>query len=236
MNSDKIRILCIIPARSGSKGVPGKNIASVASKPLIEWSIMAAKNSKTIDKIIISTDSEKYKRLCRKYDVEVPFIRPKKFASDTSTSEEVVLHAVKWFKEKNSYIPEYILYLQPTSPLRSNLDIDNSIEIATKNNADSVLSVTIVDQHPYYMKRINSRGQIAHYQDLKIPTPRRQELEKLYILNGAIFLVKTKIILNGSWYGEKSYPYVMPSSRSVEIDSLHQLKLADILLSNKIEY
>ena len=207
-------------------------MALVASKPLIEWSINAVQRSKLVDRIIISTDSKEYKSLCSKYNVEIPFIRPKEFARDESTSEDVVIHALDWLRENNNYIPDYILYLQPTSPLRVNNDIDNSIQIAIENDADSVISVGLVNQHPYYMKTINKSGQINHYLDLKYPTPRRQDLKKLYVLNGAIFLVKTQIISRGSWYGERNYPYIMPPERSLEIDTPFEMLVADLLLRN----
>ena len=147
----KKKILCIIPARSGSKGVPGKNIALVGGKPLIVWTIRAVKKSKMVDQIILSTDSEKYRLICQEYGIDSPFLRPKELASDESTSEDVVIHALDWLRENNNYIPDYILYLQPTSPLRVNNDIDNSIQIAMENDADSVVSVGLVNQHPYYM-------------------------------------------------------------------------------------
>ena len=226
------KILCIIPARSGSKGVPGKNVALVGGKPLIIWTIRAVKKSNMVDQIILSTDSEKYRLICQDYGIDSPFLRPIKFSDDQANSADVVKHALIWLKENKGYQPDYILYLQPTSPLRSTQDINESIKIALENNADSVVSVELANKHPYFMKRINQSGQINHYLDLKSPTPRRQDLEKLYVLNGAIFLVKTELILRGSWYGERSYSYIMPPERSLEIDTPFEMLVADLLLRN----
>jgi CMP-N,N'-diacetyllegionaminic acid synthase len=227
-----LEILAIIPARAGSKGIPGKNIALVGSKPLILWTIKAAKKSKLINKIILSTNSKIYASLCKGYDVRVPFIRPFKYSRDESTSEDVAIHAIEWLKKNEHYNPDYILYLQPTSPLRTAEDIDQSIIIAKENNADSVVSVELTNRHPYFMKKIDSDGLISHYKKQVFPTPRRQDLDPVYVLNGAIFLVKTNIILERKWFGEKNYSYIMPPERSLEIDTPFEMLLADLLLRN----
>jgi len=227
----KPKVLGIIPARSGSKGIPGKNIAVIGSKPLIAWTIEIAKQAKNLDKIIVSTDSEKYASICKNYNVEVPFLRPPELSSDEATSEDVVIHTLKWMKKNEHYQPDYILYLQPTSPLRTADDIDQSINIAKEKNAYSVVSVELTNRHPYFMKKIDSDGLISHYEKQVFPTPRRQELEPIYVLNGAIFLISTKIILdNKSWYGEKCYSYIMPPERSLEIDTPWDLHIANLLL------
>ena len=227
------KVLGIIPARSGSKEIPGKNITIVGSKHLIAWTIEIAKRAKKLDKIIVSTDSEKYASICKNYNVEVPFLRPPELSSDEATSEDVVIHALKWMKKNEQYHPDYILYLQPTSPLRTADDIDQSINIAKEKNADLVVSVELTNRHPYFMKKIDSDGLLSHYEKQVFPTPRRQELEPIYVLNGAIFLISTKIILeNKSWYKNKCYSYIMPSERSIEIDNPHDLHVADLLLKD----
>ena len=163
--------------------------------------------------------------------VEVPFLRPPELSSDEATSEDVVIHTLKWMKKNEHYQPDYILYLQPTSPLRTADDIDQSINIAKEKNAYSVVSVELTNRHPYFMKKIDSDGLISHYEKQVFPTPRRQELEPIYVLNGAIFLISTKIILdNKSWYGEKCYSYIMPPERSLEIDTPWDLHIANLLL------
>ena len=235
MNSNEKhpQVLGIIPARSGSKGVPDKNISMVRSKPLIFWTIDAAKKAKNLDKIIVSTDSEKYASICENYNIQVPFLRPAELSSDEATSEDVIIHAVKWMKKNKQYNPEYILYLQPTSPLRTASDIDKAINIAEEKQAHSVVSVELANRHPYFMKKIDHTGLISHYKRQKVPTPRRQDLEPIYVLNGAIFLIRTEIILNNkSWYEDKCYSYIMPSKKSIDIDSPNDLHIADFLLKD----
>ena len=159
--SKKPKVLGIVPARSGSKEIPGKNITIVGTKPLIAWTLEIAKRAKSLDKIIVSTDSEKYASICKNYNVEVPFLRPPELSSDKATSEDVVIHALKWMKKNEKYHPDYILYLQPTSPLRTADDIDQSINIAKEKSADSVVSVELTNRHPYFMKKIDSNGLIS---------------------------------------------------------------------------
>ena len=229
------KVLGIIPARSGSKEIPGKNILEIGSKPLIAWTIEIAKRAKKLDKIIVSTDSERYASICGKYNIQVPFLRPSELSSDEATSEDVVSHALKWMEKNEQYQPDYILYLQPTSPLRTADDIDQSIAIAKDKHADSVVSVELTNHHPYFMKKIDSNGLISHYEKQIFPTPRRQELEPIYVFNGAIFLISTKIILeNKSWYENKCYSYIMPPERSLEIDNPHDLHVADLLLKDHL--
>ena len=199
------KVLGLIPARAGSKGIPRKNIAPVASHPLIAWSIMAAKQSKKLDRVIVSTDSKEIADVARKYDAEVPFLRPKEFARDESSSEEAAIHALGWLDENEEYIPDYLLYLQPTSPLRTAEDIDNSIQLAKDKNADAVLSVMPVNRHPYFMKTVDFEGRLRHFTKQQKPVPRRQELPPLYTLNGAIFLVRREILLKRQdWYGDSN--------------------------------
>ena len=196
------------------------------------WTFNAAKQSKLLDKVIFSSNSKKYISIAKENGIDAPFLRPNNISSDITSSAEVVIHALDWVEKKLRLIPKYILYLQPTSPLRTFNDIDNSILIAKKNNADSVISVNKTDKHPYFLKELNSQGKISHYMPMKNPTPRRQELEQYYVLNGAIFLVKTKLIKQGDWYGKNSFAYVMPKNRSIDIDSLDDIKLANFYINN----
>jgi len=229
---NQINILAIIPARKGSKGIKDKNIYMFNSKPLMFWTFQAAQKSKFLDKVIFSSDSEKYISIAKKNGIDAPFLRPDSISADMTSSAEVVIHAIDWVEKNLKLIPTYILYLQPTSPLRTSKDIDNSIILAKKNNADSVISVNQTDKHPYFFKELNSKGKISHYMPMRNPTPRRQELDKYYVLNGAIFLVKTKLIRQGDWYGKNSFAYVMPKNRSIDIDSIDDIKLANYYINS----
>jgi CMP-N,N'-diacetyllegionaminic acid synthase len=230
------KVLAIIPARAGSKGVPDKNIKDINEKPLIAWTLIEAQKSKIIDKIIVSTDSSHYASLCKNFGVDVPFIRPSNISNDKTSSEEVVIHAIKWLETKNNYTSDYILLLQPTSPLRTLSDIDLAINIAYEKNADSVVSVEKVIKHPHYMRRINKDGLLENYTNRRLTNIRRQDLDEVFVLNGAIFLVKTEVILNGSWYGNECYPIIMPQERSIEIDSQFDFYLSDLIMKDKNEY
>ena len=228
----EISILGIIPARSGSKGIQNKNIYEFNSNPLMFWTFQAANQSKLLDMVIFSSDSKEYISIAKKNGIDAPFLRPDGISTDSTSSAEVVIHAIDWVEKNLNIVPTYILYLQPTSPLRTYKDIDNSILLAKKNNAHSVISVNRADKHPYFYKELNSEGKISHFAPLKNPTPRRQELEEYYVLNGAIFLVKTKFIKQGDWYGKNSFAYIMSKERSIDIDSLDDIKLANYYINN----
>lgn len=227
-----IEFLAIIPARSGSKEVINKNVKKIRGKPLIYWTINEAKKSKKINKIIVSTDSKKYAKICEDFGIEVPFIRPKYLAKDETPSYKVAVHSLEWFFKQYGYFPKYILLLQPTSPFRNHNDIDKSIDIALENNADSVVSVEETKTHPYYLRSLDKIGRLKNYIKHKKENLRRQDLESVFSLNGAIFLVKTKYILKGNWFGENCYPLIMPQSRSLEIDTKFDFQLAELIKTN----
>lgn len=181
-----MQILAIIPSRGGSKGVEMKNIRKLAGKPLIEYSIIVAKKSKFIDRIIVSTDDQEIVKISESLGAEVPFIRPKQFASDSSSNTEVVKHTLNFFKKKESYIPDIILLLQPTSPFRTTKMIDDSIKLLKKSNATSVLSVKEIKTHPYASFKYNGkflRPFKSNFQRYR----KRQERPPLYYPTGSIY-------------------------------------------------
>ena len=189
-------ITAIIPARGGSKGIPDKNIKIIGGKPLIAWTIETARRSKYIDRVITTTDSDKIAGICKEYNCEVPFMRPKHLANDSAKGTDVILHTLDWLKlKKIDY--DYFILLQPTSPLRTTKHIDEAIEILiSSENANSLVSVKKVNQHPYWMKRINNDGYVEEYQkDNEINYHNRQELPDLYVNNGAIYISKCDYFL-----------------------------------------
>ena len=228
--------LAIIPARGGSKSIPDKNIAPVGGKPLIEWTILAARESKNINQIIVSTDSNEIAELSRSLGVDVPFLRPEQLAKDDTPGILPVLHALNWFINNEDYHPEFVICLQPTSPLRTFEDIDASIELAMTKNADAVISVSSVTEHPYWMKSLDEDGRISEFINEKAIINRRQDLPTIYSLNGAIYLARSEFLLEqGTWYSENTFGYVMPIERSLDIDSLFDLYLADLMLKGDFE-
>jgi CMP-N-acetylneuraminic acid synthetase len=225
-----MNILGIIPARGGSKGVPGKNIKHLAGKPLIAYTIEAAKNA-NLSKVIVSTDDEQILVVARGLGADVPFLRPDFLASDTSKSLDVSIHALLTMEEKESIQYDAIMLLQPTTPFRTTEDINNAIELLIANpDADSVISVVDVQgHHPARMKYLESGKLIDPPFCEAYENQNRQELPPMYIRNGAIYLTKRGTLLNNSYKGNNCLGIVMSSARSCNIDTLFDFKLAEWL-------
>lgn len=217
MYKDK-SIIGIIPARWGSKGVPYKNIRLLNGKPLVAWTIETALASKYLDKVIVSTDNGLIAETSVKYGAEVPFRRPKKYATDKSRSIDVILHAIKWLEGHNEFY-DYFMMLQPTSPLRISEDIDKAIELLFTKNAMAIVSVCETDHHPYWSNMLSSDGGMKDFLERDVMNKTRQELPVYYRLNGAIYLAnKDYLKTQCGFIGEKTYAYIMPRERSIDID------------------
>lgn len=228
-----MKVSCaIIPARGGSKGVPRKNLRLVAGKPLIAWTIEVARASAALNRIIVTTEDPEIAEVARHHGAEVPFMRPPELARDDTPGIEPVLHALRWLDDHEAYRPEMAMLLQPTSPLCAVEDIEAAINIAITARADAVVSVSPVHQHPYWMKRVTEDGRLTDFllSDHQIPS-RRQELPPLYAVNGAIYLADTRMLLERqTFYTDRTYAYVMPSERSLDIDTAWDLYLGDLVL------
>ena len=226
-----MNILGLIPARGGSKGIPGKNIKYLAGKPLIAWTIESALKSKTCSRLIVTTDDEKIARVAREWGADVPFIRPKILATDTSTSISVVEHALIWLEENEQNFPEYIMLLQPTSPLRTRADICNCVDIARTKKAIAVVSVCEANPHPYIVKKISETGTLENFIPMEKVYDRRQDMPLAYALNGAIYLNRCDSLLSThSFTPEGTLAYIMPKERSIDIDSPVDFQIAEFLL------
>ena len=226
-------VLGLITARGGSKGIPQKNIRKVAGKPLIAWTIEAAINSK-LDRVVVSTDDQEIAEVSRSWGAEVPFMRPKELAQDDSPHMDVIYHAIQWLSEHEDYHPEYILLVQPTTPLRITKDIDGAINMVIEKVADSVVSVSKSPIHPYLTKRINVDGRLEDFVSKPKGYLRRQDLPPAYALNGAIYLAHREVLLQKeTWYTDCTYAYIMPPERSLDIDTPWDLQLADLILRDK---
>ena len=221
-----MNILGLIPARAGSKSIPGKNLVELGGRPLIAWTIEAAINS-SLSKVVVSTDSNEIAAECKSLGAEVPFMRPEKISQDDSLSIDVVVHALDALEEDF----DSVMLLQPTSPFRSVSDINNAIQLLAE--ADSVISVESVDgMHPARMKFINSDGDLVDPLFAEeVENMPRQQLVPLYIRNGAIYLTKLASIRKRTFKGTKSKALIMPSSRSINIDSEFDLQIARALLA-----
>jgi len=208
-------ILAIIPARGGSKGIPRKNIKLLAGKPLIAWTIEEAKKSKYIDRLILSSEDDEIIAVAKKWGCEVPFKRPMELAQDDTPGMEPVIHAVSTLNEKY----DYVCLLQPTSPLRKVEDIDGCIEKCILMNALSCVSVTDVDKHPYWMYKIDDEQKLKPLFFDKNVT-RRQDLPKLYVLNGSIYVSSSvEILRSRRFINNETVGYEMEKINSMDIDN-----------------
>lgn len=223
--------LAIIPARGGSKGLPGKNIRLLLDKPLIQYSIEAAQNSGCVDEVVVTTDSEHISSVSSQAGAAVPFIRPANLATDEAKSIDVLKHAVEFYEQTLDQFFDVIMLLQPTSPLRNAMDIKEAYKIFLRNQADSLQSVTLSGAHPYLLREIDN-GQLTPYLKSEKEHMRRQDLSELYVLNGAIYIVKRDLLMNKSTLiGRNNCGYIMPKERSIDIDDEFDLKMADFFLS-----
>ncbi len=225
-------ILGLIPARGGSKGLPRKNIRPLLGKPLITWTIEQALASKYLDRVVVTTDDKEIAEVSKKYGAEVPFMRPKELAEDNTKGIDVVLHALNWLKENDKQKQyDLIMLLQPTSPLRKSEDIDKAIELLFLKEEKSIVSVCEVDHHPLWANTLPEDGCMKDFIRQEIMNKNRQELPVFYRLNGAIYLAYCNYIKKQkSFFGEKTFAYIMPKERSVDIDDKIDLKLAEILI------
>lgn len=241
-----MEVLAIIPARSGSKSVKDKNIREVGGKPMLAWSIEHARASRLVNRVILSTDSERYADIGREYGAEVPFLRPSEYATDTALDIDVFRHALIWLKENEGYRPDIVVQLRPTYPKRDPRDIDRMIELlAADPSADSVRSVALAGEVPYKMWRFVEGMNNEASGDCEAPcahvlTPLmtdipecynmpRQELPTVYYQNACIDVARTDTILElGSMTGRRILGYVM--TENLDIDTEAELKQAELEL------
>ncbi len=224
-------VVALIPARGGSKGIPRKNLAPLAGKPLITWTIEAALASKNLTRVIVSTDDTEIAEVARQHGADAPFLRPPELAADDSGALGVALHALDWLAKNAGGEPEYLLLLQPTSPLRMTADIDAAIELARARDADAVLSVCEAVPHPYLARSVHENGAISDF----IPVPEasgpRQGFPPAYFLNGAIYLNRcVSLRATRSFQPSGALALRMPLERSLDIDTPLDLLIADAVL------
>lgn len=229
------KILAIITARGGSKGIPGKNLKILNGKPLIYYTINEAKKSKYLSRICLSTDSDEIISYCNKMGLDEQYKRPANLSLDDTPSLPVVQDYVKWLEKTEGYKPDYILLLQPTSPLRIVNDIDNSIIKIINSNADSLVSV-VEAPHQFIPESIMKiEGDYLDPFIKKDPKTNRQQKPKYYARNGAaIYITTYDCLMNkNSLYGDKILPYIMPKESSVDIDDYFDFELCEYLLKKR---
>ena len=217
---DGLRVLALITARGGSKGLPGKNIRPAGGKPLLAWTVDAAHGSRYCDRVVISTDDEAIAATARAHGCEVPFMRPAALATDSASSMDVVLHALL-------ALPGFdlLVLLQPTSPLRTSADIDDACELLLAQQAPACVSVTPAQESPYWMYSMTPGQALRPIVELPSGVTRRQDLPAAYSLNGAVYVARTAWLQQSrSFVTPQTVALVMPAQRSIDIDTLEDFE------------
>ncbi len=233
--TDENKILAIVPARGGSKRLPQKNILNIAGKPLINWTIEAGLGSTFINRLIVSTDDSNIADIARSSGADVPFIRPDNLSLDSTTSFEVIEHCLSWVKENEGVEYDYIILLQPTSPLRNDKDINNAFNILFDKNAQAVISLCETEHSPLWSNTIDEDSSMKSFLKPDINKTPSQDLPKYYRLNGAIYICQTKALLREKnlYLKDNIYASIMSKKNSIDIDDQIDFDLAELYLNNK---
>lgn len=230
------RIIAIVPARGGSKGLPGKNIKKLCGKPLIAWSIEAGLGSQYIDEVVVTTDSEEIASIARAFGASVPFIRPAELASDTATSFDVIKHAIAFYEYELQKKFDYVVLLEPTSPLREKYDIDMAIEQLLSNpHASAVVGICKTEsQNPAFLVKQSDNNFLVGYENQDMRVLRRQEISNVFFFEGSVYISHTDTLLSKkTFYHERTLGYEVPKWKSLEIDDLDDFVMVEALMKYK---
>jgi CMP-N,N'-diacetyllegionaminic acid synthase len=230
--------LAIIPARGGSKGLPGKNIKELCGKPLIAWSIEAGRKSKYLDEIMVNTDSNEIADVANKYGAKVPFLRPAELATDTATTFDAIKYTIDFYLGKFSQQFNYVVLLEPTSPLREACDIDLAIEQLLASEADSIVGICKTEsQNPAFLVLKRNDDYICGYQNEDMRVLRRQDIENVYFFEGSIYVSKTDVLLDKkTFYHDGTIGYEVPKYKSLEIDDMDDFVMVEAIMKYKGYY
>jgi len=231
------KVLALVPARQGSKGLPLKNIRPLHGKPLLAWPIEAALASRYVDRVVVSTDSPEFAALARVAGADVPFLRPAELATDTAPSIDFILHAIDTLESKGDHY-DYLMLLEPTSPLTDTADIDLALEnlLAQRSNADSIVGVSaLVSTHPAFAVRVAANGLMRPYAVESFgQMPRRQDTEALFSLDGSLYASKVEALRRERGFcHERTLPYITPRHKSFEVDDLVDFICIEAILANR---
>lgn len=226
------RILAIVPARGGSKGIPGKNIKPLAGRPLIAWTLSSAKQSSVIDRLLVSTDSREIASVCETLGTPVPWLRPAELARDESPSIDFVLHALDRLAEEG-YAPDAVLLLQPTSPLRSADSIKKAVELYAREGAQSLVSVSEVGDHPYKSYFIKPDGRLRPVVPDAPRTVRRQDLPPVYATDGSIYITSpARLRASREFVSPDSVAFVSPPEEGLDLDTPQDWAVAEAMAAH----
>ena len=229
-------MLAIIPARGGSKGLPGKNIRLLGGKPLIHWTIEAALKCKSIDRVILSTDSQEIADACSNIGIEIPFMRPANLAEDESSSIDVYNYTINRLIQDNHFSDDKYVVLLPTVPFVTSNDIDNAVTIFEENNADSVISCTRLPFPKEWIFDVDMKTNLIKNSNNDISLLPRQNYKNSFIANGGIYILRHSLIsTQKTYYFQNTMAYEMPEERSIDIDTIHDFKLAEFIYQDSIK-
>ena len=231
------RIIAILPARGGSKRLPGKNIRDLNGKPLIAWTIDAALGSRYIDTVCVSTDDLTIKGIAERYGAEVPFLRPARLASDNASTVDVVEHAIEFYEQVQKEQYDILIVLQPTSPLRTATDIDESIESFLKKKAANVVSVCEVDHSPLWCNSLPDDLSLTGFIKPELRKMRSQDLPTFYRLNGAVYIILLEVFRQKKdlILCQNAYAYIMSKEHSIDIDDINDFIQAETVMKFYID-
>lgn len=232
-----MRVLYVITARGGSKGVPHKNIVDIDGMPLMAYKIIAAQRTNHDKRIIVSTDDYDIANVARKYGAEVPFMRPDYLASDTASSMDVIDHAIRWVEENDTSKYDYVCMLEPSSPFMTYRQMDNAFELMQSTNADTMLGMKEVEVARVFINTLDDNGHLSlHYDSIKnMKSVRRQDQIPEYTMNGCIYAAKWDYFKeNHLFHSVNSIPFIMPAEQSIEIDSILDLEFARYVVEKGI--
>jgi len=224
------KILAVIPARGGSKGIPKKNIIKLGGKPLIAWTIEAAKKSKHVNKIVVTTEDEEIKRAGLKYGAEAPFRRPTELATDKIHAVFPILHTIEWLAENEKYHPDIVIMLLPTAPFRGPVDIDNAVDLHLKSRGKTIIGVCESDKQLLHFRYIQDQNLVSLVKTKNLNV-QRQDLEKIYYVNGSIYVSDAKRLMKEkTFHTRDAAPYVMDGDRCIDINTFADLERAKFML------
>lgn len=229
----KLKILGVIPARGGSKGMPKKNIKKLGKHPTLAYTIFQSLNSKLLTEVVVSSDDAEIIKIAKKYGAKAPFVRPKHLSTDKALAVPTIQQAVDFMEKQNGFKYDYVVMLQPTCPFTLSTDLDKALSKLIKTKADSVISVVEVGPiHPWRMKKI-VKDKLVDYTKEKVENMPRQKLPKVYLRSGDIYATKRDVLMKkNSFKGKSSKPYIIPLDRSMNVDSISDFWLAEKMLEN----
>ena len=228
-------MIALIPARGGSKGLPGKNIKNLCGKPLIAHTIGAALNASGIDRVVVTTDSEEIAEIAKQYGAEVPFLRPEELAGDTSSAVDVYLHAVDFLQKESGQEIQKFMVLLPTAPLRGSENIEQALKEFYEKKAETLISMKEAETPISWYYGMNEEGRVKNLGfDGQNAVKNRQVNNVYYIPNGAIYIFDTSLLREKrTYYSDNTVAYLMSQEESVDIDCALDFKIAELLLSQK---